>query len=382
MQFELQMAEESGYSRYRHDDDAMFLRRTLTAMRNYQKDCRVAYKHRSLSAFSQEHRARLMDVGFADYLRRVSDCIESNQVLLNDILRVAEEQMDLDEDEEHVAKKSKMSTLTHDHLRVLELFRRIAREWSEEGAAERKQSFGLLVEELNSLHPDRSKRSSVRVLVPGCGLARLPFDLAASHGYHCIANEQSYLMLFAGNFILNNCDRSDKYRFYPWANSLVNCLNSSDVTTPVPFPDVDTASAVGDAEFRFEVVPGDFSDARRNMDGGPVDAVATSFFLDASHNPIDTVRTVAECLRPGGHWLNVGPLNYHVHDGRDGGGGEPAAAIPLSWETLRSAILDSGFALLKESVGVDCAYCQNPRSMGDASFKCVFFVCQKREEAK
>ena len=53
-------------------------------------------------------------------------------------------------------------------------------------------------------------------------------------------------------------------------------------------------------------------------------------------------RTVAECLRPGGHWLNVGPLNYHVHDGRDGGGGEPAAAIPLSWETLRSAILDSG----------------------------------------
>ena len=65
-------------------------------------------------------------------------------MLLNDILRVAEEQMDLDEDEEHVAKKSKMSTLTHDHLRVLELFRRIAREWSEEGAAERKQSFGLL----------------------------------------------------------------------------------------------------------------------------------------------------------------------------------------------------------------------------------------------
>ena len=75
------MAEKSGSAatRYRHDD-AQFLRRTLTAMRNYQKDCRVAYKHRSLAAFSQEHRARLMDVGFADYLGRVSDCIESNQV--------------------------------------------------------------------------------------------------------------------------------------------------------------------------------------------------------------------------------------------------------------------------------------------------------------
>ena len=81
-------------------------------------------------------------------------------------------------------------------------------------------------------------------------------------------------------------------------------------------------------------------------------------------------RTVADCLSPGGHWLNVGPLNY-VHDS-----GEPAT-IPLSWETLRSVILDSGFALLKESM-VECAYCRNSRSMGGATFTCVFFVCQKK----
>ena len=62
----------------RHDD-AKFLRRTLTALRNYQQDCRVAYKHRSLAACSVEHRARLMKVDYADYLRRVSDCVESNQ---------------------------------------------------------------------------------------------------------------------------------------------------------------------------------------------------------------------------------------------------------------------------------------------------------------
>ena len=66
------------------------------------------------------------------------------------------------------------------------------------------------IEELTSLHPEREKRSSLRVLVPGCGLARLPFDLAASHGYHCIANEQSYLMLFAGHLILNGCDRREE----------------------------------------------------------------------------------------------------------------------------------------------------------------------------
>ena len=66
--------------------------------------------------------------------------------MLNDILRVAEEQLDLEEEEGEgsAAKKSKLSTLTLDHQRVLELFQRIAREWSEEGAEERRQSFGLL----------------------------------------------------------------------------------------------------------------------------------------------------------------------------------------------------------------------------------------------
>ena len=88
--------------------------------------------------------------------------------------------------------------------------------------------------------------------------------------------------------------------------------------------------------------------------------------MSGTEQPLHKSRTVADCLSPGGHWLNVGPLNY-VHD----------EGIPLSWETLRSVILDSGFALLKESM-VECAYCRNSRSMGGATFKCVFFVCQKK----
>ena len=57
-------------------------------------------------------------------------------------MRAAEEQLELEED---VAERpAARSTLTQDHLRVLELLRCIAREWSAEGAAERKQSFGLL----------------------------------------------------------------------------------------------------------------------------------------------------------------------------------------------------------------------------------------------
>ena len=57
-------------------------------------------------------------------------------------MRAAEEQLELEEDAGK--RPAALPTLTQDHLRVVELLRRIAREWSAEGAAERKQSFGLL----------------------------------------------------------------------------------------------------------------------------------------------------------------------------------------------------------------------------------------------
>ena len=53
----------------------------------------------------------------------------------------------------------------------------IVREWSADGKAERDKCFSPIIEELKSRFPEDS-RSDVRVLVPGCGLARLPFDIA------------------------------------------------------------------------------------------------------------------------------------------------------------------------------------------------------------
>ena len=53
----------------------------------------------------------------------------------------------------------------------------IVREWSAYGQEERDKCFSPIIEELKSRFPEES-RSDVRVLVPGCGLARLPFDIA------------------------------------------------------------------------------------------------------------------------------------------------------------------------------------------------------------
>ena len=50
------------------------------------------------------------------------------------------------------------------------------RDWSSEGAAERRQSYGRICDELQRRKP--VGEGVVNVLVRGCGLGRLPYDLA------------------------------------------------------------------------------------------------------------------------------------------------------------------------------------------------------------
>ena len=116
-------------------------------------------------------------------------------MLLNDILRVAEDQLDLEEEKE--AKKSKLSTLTHDHQRVLELFRRIAREWSEEGAEERKQSFGLLGR--NSIEKNGFGPVLGPVFRPKLGQASICFQVV----HTCVLFNFAFRASFGANFRAN-----------------------------------------------------------------------------------------------------------------------------------------------------------------------------------
>ncbi len=136
-----------------------------------------------------------------------------------------------------------------------------ARDWSEEGAAEREQSYGRIVRELGRLFASRPAGAEPpSVLVPGCGLARLCLEIvnqvrataAQQHlpvgvagqqaaagmqmeamrpqaprctllvgrpqtpaprprppaqGFRCQGNEFSYFMLLASAYLLNGVDR-------------------------------------------------------------------------------------------------------------------------------------------------------------------------------
>ena len=44
------------------------------------------------------------------------------------------------------------------------------------------------------------------------------------------------------------------------------------------------------------------------------DCVATCFFIDTAHNLLEYMEVIHAVLRPGGKWVNLGPLLYHWAD--------------------------------------------------------------------
>lgn len=103
-------------------------------------------------------------------------------------------------------------------------------------------------------------------------------------------------------------------------------------------------------------------------------------------------------LRPGGMWVNLGPLLYHYSDVSWEGSIEP------TYEDLLLIISGIGFQILviktvnfiiyriisnvfflfllclqKNEVGIKTKYAQNPRSMQQSEYSSIFFVCKKPE---
>ena len=128
------------------------------------------------------------------------------------------------------AWRSKQGTSVHpgDADKVRYVLKNLVRDWSTEGASEREESYGLIIRALTSIFHDRirgevgrpTKIGSSegdafilpRVLVPGCGLARLCVELARC-GFEAVGNEFSYFMLLTANLILNHTGRSEQVRF-------------------------------------------------------------------------------------------------------------------------------------------------------------------------
>lgn len=213
----------------------------------------------------------------------------------------------------------------------------------------------------------------------------------------CQGNDFDLFMLFTANFILNACNKT--MPIHPWIHSLCNNVSHSDATRTVMFPDLSAQEVLARTppamikDRDFSMCAGDFEDVYSPEKQSPDswDALVSCFFIDTAPNILSYIRQIHYLLRPGGVWLNVGPLTYHWADpyseltpgagpGADGMAdmGDPryGISIELSWEEVRFAMNKAGFEIEREEF-LQCTYSSNDRSMHRAYYNCVHFRARK-----
>nr|CAH7759404.1 unnamed protein product [Callosobruchus chinensis] len=262
--------------------------------------------------------------------------------------------------------ESEVGTLSEGLDKVQIVFKQLMRDWSSLGVAERKQCYGPILNEIFIHYPEeKCNRGEINILVPGAGLGRLAFEIA-SNGFSCQGNEFNLFMLIVSYFILNLCKKVDEHQIYPWIHQYSNNVKAEDQTLSVRVPDVVPALA---PESKFSMVAGDFLEVYTRCDEW--DCVATCFFIDCAPNVVQFIETIFTILKPGGLWVNLGPLLYHYADMKNQDSIEP------SFQVVEKVIKNVGFVIEKCETNVKAKYCQNPKSMLQYEYDSVFFVCRK-----
>ncbi|KAL3901633.1 MAG: hypothetical protein SGCHY_000456 [Lobulomycetales sp.] len=308
----------------------------------------LSVKHQSLLG---EYRKKLTDIEF---------CASKNQVLLNKIVK-DEITGNL---EDQIASGSNIE-------KVRSTLRQLVRDWAVEGQEERDACYKPILEALLSefSEVDFDNRSSLKVLVPGAGLGRLAFEIA-SLNFSCEGNEFSYHMLLASNFIFNMCQQINGTTIYPWIHSLNNCYSNGDVLAPVRIPDVLPSENLQRISAEFSMSAGEFVEVYgKESQRGKWDAVTTCFFLDTAHNFIEYAETVKACLKPGGVWVNLGPLLWHF----EGNSGE--LSISLSYSEMIQILRDMQFVISDER-RIDSVYSTRGSSLMKHLYTTCFFIAK------
>lgn len=285
--------------------------------------------------------------------------------------------------------------------------RQFYRDWSEEGKNERRACNDLALRylELKVEDPYASRALSgipPKILVPGAGLGRLAFDLALK-GYDVEGNEISYHQLLASNWILNHTHKKDSYALYPFASQFTNVVSRQNQLQQVLLPDVHPGQTFANQSKRampfgqMDMTAADFvvlySDPKQQ---DIVDAVITVFFIDTAPDLVRYIKTIQNCLKAGGVWINVGPLLWHFDDrapkndneekegwrkengdSNDKGIGEPGS-FELTNDEVLLLVEKMGFKIEDHGLQSDgIGYMQDPHSMIQNLYAVSHWVARK-----
>eukprot|EP00756_Hemistasia_phaeocysticola_P046154 Hpha_TRINITY_DN19920_c0_g1::TRINITY_DN19920_c0_g1_i1::g.93523::m.93523/K19787/CARNMT1; carnosine N-methyltransferase len=241
---------------------------------------------------------------------------------------------------------------------VAQVWDAVARDWSEVGTEAREGCYDRLCSALEGRLPEGG-----RVVVPGCGTGRLAYDIAERFDARVDGVEPAALMALAARYFLHTA--TPGMRFHPHLDRAGNNAGSQTRCKDTHAPDVTV-----DVGAAHRVSIHNVSFAEYVASNPPqADAVVTSFFLDAVEDIVSATEACSALLRPGGVWVNVGPLDYH-----------PTSQIQLSLSELRELIEGDLALVMEECTQIQGLNYSEPRAgatRAEELFNPVFFVASK-----
>lgn len=347
-----------------------------------------------------------------DNFSKVDDAIDINAELADAILKTGLESFGLsaNPEEDDPARNWQGTATSSDVTKAHSTIRQFYRDWSAEGKAEREVCYGPVIKALNDEFGQRKESGSeVKVLVPGAGLGRLVFDLCQI-GFAAEGNEISYHQLIASSWVLNHSRGPGEHALYPFATQFSNLASRTQQLQKVMIPDVHPISAMlaaqqeqaeGNGESTFGTMSMSAADFvvlyRGESQKDAFDAVATVFFIDTAPNLIRYIEAIRNCLKPGGIWINLGPLLWHFESSANRGSkdngetgddahqhdgiGEPGS-VELTDEEVMLLVERMGFHVEKHALWErqrECGYIQDPHSMLQNLYRPSHWVVRKKE---
>jgi carnosine N-methyltransferase len=227
-----------------------------------------------------------------------------------------------------------------------------SRDWSTEGSHERDATYPCVLQTLQEDFPESSRTTQqqgpIQVLVPGSGLGRLGHEIAALGNFDVTLNEMSPSMNMAYHY-LTSLKTSNAATIHPYVDWWSHRATTAHLKRAVTFPDdIDTLSLAQPGAGSVSLVEGDFTTALKSH-SGTYDAIVTHFFLDTAPNILTYLETIHSLLKPGGVWVNFGPLLYGT-----------APAVQLSMDEVIAVAEDLGFEIEDVPVGEDEGTCGRP----------------------
>ncbi|WAQ94499.1 CARME-like protein [Mya arenaria] len=292
--------------------------RILNSFRSYRTFCqrRVTDTLRYYEGLPTHHKQLIPN--FLQHLTHVQWCICENydvlKLIIQDVEHIFENKQNAaNAGEDEPTSKATLPKIS-DMDKLKSTLRQFVRDWSTDGQAERDVCYTPVIEEI------------------------IITSLAVT---------------------LHKCKEINNYTLYPWVHQWTNNLRNEDQVRAITFPDVDTSDLPENASF--SMAAGNFLEVYED----PV------FFIDTAHNIIAYVEKIFEILKPGGYWVNMGPLLYHYADMPN------EVSIELAYEDVRSVIEKMGFVFEMEKKNIASTYTENPASMLTHTYNSVMFVCRK-----